>query len=431
MSQDDPFAVFGDEDKTIIRPSPGGRRPSPAMERPPPRMPAAGPAVELPQSGGFRDNPVTALAAPLLGVVARLRTTATLPDIAGLRQELVASLRNFQNGILGQGIPQEQARVASYALCALLDETILNTPWGAQSDWSHQTLLVQFHREAWGGENFFKALKGLVQQPAQNLFLLEFFFLCLSLGFEGQYRRDPRGANALEQMRGELFRLIQRVRGDYERELSPRWRGLKDLRPALVRYVPLWVVGAAAAALLALVYLGFLLAISSASDPLFNRISALPVEPPPLVETAGLRPTALSRPTERFRPLLQQEIADGLVEVADDRTLRIHNSFASGSDQVKPEFVPMLKKIAGELDRGGDRATVRGHTDDKPIRSVRFPSNFELSTARARNVAAILEAAPALAGKVRHEGRAEAEPLVPNDTAEHRAMNRRVDILIK
>lgn len=435
MSQDDPFAVFGDEDKTILRPSPGGRRPGPAPATGPgPELPPAAPRPSLPTETearyGFGDNPLTVQAASLLSLISRLRGTASLPAIDELRQELANEMRAFNNGVLIRGVPPDQARSASYALCSLVDETILNTPWGARSNYSHQSLLVLFHKEARGGERFFEILRGLVQQPAQNLILLELFFLCLSLGFEGKYRDAPSGAATLEQMRGELFRLIQRVRGDPERELSPRWQGLKDLRPAIVRYAPLWVVVAAAAALLALVYLGFLLAINSASDPLFNRISALSNEELPQAAPGPVKLPERRR-TERFKPLLKDDIAAKRVEVPDDFTLRVHNSFESGSDQVKAEFVPMLKRVAEELARGGDRAVVRGHTDDIPIRSVRFPSNFDLSAARARNVAEILRAFPGLADKVRYEGRADAEPLVPNDTVEHRAMNRRVDILIK
>ena len=434
MSQDDPFAAFGDDDKTVIvRPSPGGRRrPGPGPERPPAAPPPVRPsaAVTSAEHAGIGDNPLLSQASSLLSLVARLRRAASHASIDDLRRELIAEMRNFQNGVLARGVTQEQEREASYALCSLLDEAILNTPWGKQSHWGNQSLLVLFHGEAQGGVRFFEILKRLVQQPLQNLYLLELFFLCLSLGFEGKYREVGGGGNALEQMRGELFALIQRVRGDPERALSPRWQGRKDLRPELIRHVPLWVVAASAAALLILIYLGFLLAINSASDPLFQRIAGLPDEKTPVEAAVPLLPTP--NRTGRFKPLLAAEISAGLVEVADEQTLRIHNSFASGSDRVKPEFLPMLKKIAEELQRGGDRVTVSGHTDDQPItRSVRFPSNFDLSEARAKNVAGILLGDAALAGKVRYEGRADSQPLVPNDSAEHRGINRRVDILIQ
>lgn len=427
MSQDDPFAVFGDDDKTIMRPTPGGRRriePAPPEPRPH-SMLEPGPSLSR---TGYDDNPLTAPAASLFSLAARLRGTGTPPNVAELQHRLVSELREFENGALQRGVSQQQVATASYALCSLLDETILNTPWGAQSTWGHQSLLVMFHKEAWGGEKFFEFLKRLVQQPAQNLNLLQFFFLCLALGFEGKYRIAEGGAQTLDRMRAELIQLIERVRGGYDRDLSPRWHGLKDLRPALVRFVPFWVVAAGALALLALVYLGFLMAANSASDPVFQKISALPNEEF-RAETGPLSmPPAKAG---RFRTLLATEINRGLVDVVNDRVLRIHNSFESGSDRVKPEFRAMLQKIGAELAAGGDQALVSGHTDDRPIRSVRFPSNFDLSYARAKHVAEILLVSASLSGQVRFEGRADTQPLVPNDTPEHRAINRRVDILVR
>ncbi|QSA96408.1 type IVB secretion system protein IcmH/DotU [Methylococcus sp. EFPC2] len=431
MSQDDPFAPYGDEDKTIIRPMPGGRRRPDAA--PAPAAPPIGTAeLDAQRLALFGENPLVTAALSLLSLSARLRNTASHGAISELQQQLVNELRTFENKVLQQGIPQDQVRIANYILCCLLDETILNTPWGAQSIWGHQSLLILFHKEAWGGEKFFQILAGLVRQPAQNLYLLELFYLCVSLGFEGKHRIMANGLNALEQTRIELYQLIQRVRGDYERELSPRWQGLKDARNALIRYVPLWVVGAVAGALLILVYLGFALAINGASDPAYKELFALsraeiktaeplPPPPPPVEKPAPGR-------AERFKVLLAPEIAKDWVEVIDDHTLRIRNSFASGSDQVKKEFLPMLNKIGQEVATGRDAVLVTGHTDDKPIVSARFPSNWHLSTARAKHVADILVA---LGAQVRAEGRADGEPLVPNDTPEHRALNRRVDILIR
>ena len=121
--------------------------------------------------------------------------TAVHQAVIELQQQLVNELRQFENRVLQQGVSQEHTRIASYALCTLLDETVLNTPWGAQSHWGHQSLLVIFHKEAWGGEKFFQILEHLVRQPAQNLNLIELFWLCLCLGLEGKYRIVQNGAN--------------------------------------------------------------------------------------------------------------------------------------------------------------------------------------------------------------------------------------------
>ena len=90
----------------------------------------------------------------------------------------------------------------------------------------------------------------------------------------------------------------------------------------------------------------------------------------------------------------------------------------------------MLKKIALELAKGQDNIVITGHTDNQAIISARFPSNWHLSQARADHVRALLQATAPLHEPVLSEGRADAEALLSNETAEQRAFNRRVDILI-
>lgn len=440
MNQNDPFAPFDDNDRTVIRPMPGGRRPAAAplpeapVFSPPPAFaaPASAPVAALP-AGEFQQNRMVAAAMSMLSLASRLRQTAVYPALDELRQRLSNEVSGFENRLLQSGVGADQVRMASYALCSFLDETILNTPWGAQSSWGQQSLLILFHKEAWGGEKFFDIVAMLVKQPAQNLSLIELAYLFLSLGFEGKFRIVSNGANELEKYRIELYQLIQRVKGDYERELSPRWRGLTDVRNALVRYVPLWVVGAVLGVALLLVYIGFVLALNGRSDLVYKQLFELAGQPIDIASAAPMpvvKPVSIER-RERFKRILAQEISANMVEVVDDRLLRVRNSFASGSDQLKPEFTGMLKKIADELAVGKDNLLVTGHTDDKPIVSARFPSNWHLSTSRAKKVSEMLASLATLSGKVRFEGRADGEPLVPNDSAEHRAINRRVDLLIQ
>jgi type VI secretion system protein ImpK len=74
---------------------------------------------------------------------------------------------------------------------------------------------------------------------------------------------------------------------------------------------------------------------------------------------------------------------------------------------------------------------VTGHTDDQPIRTARFPSNWELSTERARSVVGLMAADMKDPARLRAEGLADSEPLVPNDSAANRAKNRRVAIILR
>ena len=438
MAQGGPFS---NDDNTIIRPSPGGRMPSQQTNQTQriPSKPLQPPNIEqdIPFFNVFNTRESASLlelSAGILSLAARLKATVSYPAIDDLKQKLAKQVSEFERQALGSGLQQEQVRMASYTLCTFLDELIQNTPWGSQSNWGHQSLLILFHKEAWGGERFFQIVENLVKQPAQNLSLIEFCHVLLSFGFEGKYRVMAQGLNDLEKQRLELFQLIQRVKGDAPVDLSPRWRGLGILKPSLASQLPLWVLATVASGILLLCYLGFAFAINTASDPTYKALLGLSRETVAMPVEQAVQPNMIPvvvHHLERFKPLLAEEIAKNMVEVVDDNIIRIRNSFASGSDQVKPEFLPMLKKIAQELAKEPASILVTGHTDDKPMVSARFPSNWHLSTARAKHVLVILQNAAPLQGSARAEGRADGEPLEANDTPEHRAFNRRVDILIK
>lgn len=105
--------------------------------------------------------------------------------------------------------------------------------------------------------------------------------------------------------------------------------------------------------------------------------------------------------------------------------------FDLGRDELKPEARTLLERMAVFL--GGETYHVRveGHTDNLPISTERFPSNWELSTARATRVVRFLAETKAMdPTRLSAVGFGEFRPLVPNTTAANRALNRRVDLVI-
>ena len=190
-------------------------------------------------------------ASPLLLLAGQLRGTLSPMDVAGLRRHALDEIRRFEEQARAAGVPNEIVLAARYALCAGLDEAVLSTPWGAQSEWAQHPLLVALHREAWGGEKFFEMLDRISQDPARHIDLMELQYLCLAFGFAGKYQVLERGHEQLAEVQQDLYRKIREHRGAPPTELSLRWRGLEDRRNRLIRYVPWWVVGAAALAILA------------------------------------------------------------------------------------------------------------------------------------------------------------------------------------
>jgi len=329
-------------------------------------------------------------------------------------------------------------------LCTTLDEVVLNTPWGRASEWSESSLLITFHNETWGGEKFFELLDSILLDPRKNLDLLELMYLCLAFGFQGRYRLLDNGRSRLEEQRERAYNAIRTARGEFERELSPHWRGSAQEQNPLIRYVPLWVVAAVAATLLLVAYALFSWLLNRASDPVFTALSDTRGEtvamvrrvgvtaPPPVQPPPNANQDEFRRELRRF---LDPQIRQGLVAVIEEpnqTTIRIRGDglFDSGKAQVKPAFQPLLQQIGKELNTVEGRVLVTGHSDNVPIRTLQFPSNWHLSKARADSVVQILAASTNNPGRFISEGRSDTEPVAPNDTPQNRALNRRVDIIL-
>lgn len=140
---------------------------------------------------------------------------------------------------------------------------------------------------------------------------------------------------------------------------------------------------------------------------------------------------------QELRDKLEEEIDDGMVEIETDQTriivrIREQGSFASGSAQLNAAFFEVMDKISGVVAKMQGKIVVAGHTDNIPISTQRFRSNWELSSARAVTVVHALLSHPEVAmERVKIEGYSDTRPLEPNDTPENRARNRRVELIIE
>ena len=114
-------------------------------------------------------------------------------------------------------------------------------------------------------------------------------------------------------------------------------------------------------------------------------------------------------------------------------TLRIDDSllFPSGSDVLTPQGQVVLERLSPVLQAFDGQISVEGHTDNVPIATARFPSNWELSVGRAIAVVRQLERQGIAISRMRAVGYADTQPMESNATAEGRAANRRVELLLK
>lgn len=434
MTDDDTFFGGGKPKSTVLRPTPGGRRGSGQVTPPPQSSPPGTRSGGMPSilSGVQASdiNPLLSAATPLLSLAAELRNSASHPDPDGLFNHISEEIASFEAAARRGGARPEGVLASRYVLCTFLDEIVLATPWGNQSNWINRTLLNAFHNEGWGGEKFYLILDRLLQEPHQNINLLELLYTCLALGFEGKLRVQEAGRTELDRIQTNLYNVIRNYRGEQESDLSPRWRGIRDLRTPLARYVPFWVVAAIAVGGLAVIYFGFLMMLNSRSDPVAIEVSSLGRNLASLVERhAYIAPQQVS-----LRDLLAPEIQQGLLEVRDEAgastvVLKGDGLFASGSGEVQSSHIRILQSIGSALQRIPGQVLITGHTDDVPIRSIRFPSNWHLSKRRAEAVRDIL-ASVVDPARLLAEPRSSNEPVVANTNATNRALNRRVEVTL-
>jgi len=396
------------------------------------QQPSVSAAEPLPAIGrenlGTGLDPLVRAASSVLLLAGQLRGTLAAPDVAGLRRHALDEIYKFEERARSSGAANETVLAARYALCATLDEAVLSTPWGAQSEWAQQTLLVSLHREAWGGEKFYAMLERISQDPERHIALMEVQYLCLVVGFTGKYHVEARGHARLAEVRQALYRRIREHRGAAASELSLRWRGVEDRRNRLIRYVPWWVIGAAALVIVAVTYAAYAARLGNAAAPIQASLAGVGLD--------GF--SAPSKPAPSgvtLKQLLAPEEARGALSVEDQQgrtliTLLEPNLFPSGSATLNADVVPLVRLVAQAIDRVPGRVLVVGHTDDQTVRSLRYRDNFDLSRERAVSVAKVLQPAITNPARVEWTGVGASQPRFrPESDPGNRARNRRVEIV--
>lgn len=153
-------------------------------------------------------------------------------------------------------------------------------------------------------------------------------------------------------------------------------------------------------------------------------------------EVAKLQAEEIAKEAEKFKESLKDEINEGLIDVETELNrivirIREKGSFQSGDARLNPGFLPIIVKIRDVLLKTNGQLAVAGHTDEIPINTPRYRSNWELSTSRATSVVhELLRSGEISPDRFVLEGHADTQPLVPNDSAKNRAKNRRVEIIV-
>lgn len=133
---------------------------------------------------------------------------------------------------------------------------------------------------------------------------------------------------------------------------------------------------------------------------------------------------ALLKEIEEGKLLIRQEGSEVIIQILE------RDSFESGEADLDPAFMPTLEKIGDLVLSIPSAVIVSGHTDNVPIYTSQYRSNWDLSAARAASVVHVLLEAGVDPKRIMASGHADTQPRAPNDTAANRALNRRIDITL-
>ncbi|WP_075171602.1 type IVB secretion system protein IcmH/DotU [Neptunomonas phycophila] len=422
-------------DRTVIIPTPGGR----------PATADVAPAQTFSDSGNwstlFDDadkfissgfNRLENAAFKLLSLIPTIKKSHSNPSAGLLRQQMVEEIEQYEAVARKSGIDSRTVMIGRYILCSVLDEVVLNTPWGGQSDWQTRSLLSHFHKETWGGENFFVMLENLEKDPSTNIDLLELMYVCLTLGFEGRYAVEADRVGRLAEVRARLYRTIRTQRGEPARQLSPHWQGVTVANRNLRRFMPLWVFASVLAGALSIIFFYLLYQLNQISNPPYQALATLGSE----AETSFDRPKVVDLSAlQKLRIFLKPEIDQNLLAVEErDGQVRIiiqgDRLFQSGQAAINGDYKPLLRRVSLALYEVNGKVLVEGHSDSQPINTLKFPSNWHLSLARAEEVTKLLANNTQEFERYDAEGKADTSPIADNSTAQGRSKNRRVEIVL-
>ena len=374
-------------------------------------------------------NPLIEAAKPVLILANSMQQTTSQLSTDSLINKFSLLINNFEENAEKNGAKYDAIQAAKYCLCTFVDELAVRAGW-ADETWSKNSLLVSFYDETWGGERFFEIIQNLKQDSDKNIDLLEFMYLCLQFGYKGKYQVLNNGELEIDKIKRDLLALIHSKRPDQTANLfkhNPIITNNIQRKRRLA--IPLWVVGVLGAVTLGVGYFTMQWSLGDKFNTASTKVNSLKL---PSVITKQQD----TQKTVRLRPLLENEIARKLVSVEDfqDRstvTILGDGLFESGSAQIQDQYYPVLAAVSQALDSVEGQIIVTGYTDNQPIQSLNFPSNWHLSQARADAVKEILLNYVKNGGtRIRSEGRGSTDPVAPNDTLENRAKNRRVEITL-
>ncbi len=442
---------MSDNERTVFRPSPLAA----ATPSSPPTMPASGDAGQAPPPGPppqpMADddvpplaepmrarNPIMPIAARLLTLAAAVQAERQVTDPQGLLRTATAEAKAFEKALNELGLSGEDNARARYAVLATLDDIVQNLPGGTTSDWARQSLVVQSFGQAFGGDQFWTILDNMLARPAAYRNLLELYQAALAVGFQGRYRTLGDAQAQLATQMAAIHGALGDIPVRPETDLVPQWQGAPTPMRKVGWGAKFIAIAAAVFAGLLVIFLALKLWLDSRDEAAWAALRVLPPQTLTQIDRVGGLAPAESTQLTRIRARL-----DSPCIKADDDGVDIRlviaacpglpaGMFEAGAASLAEPYRALVIRAGKALAPEPGRITVAAHTDSDQIRgalAVTYPDNAALSAARADDAVSALGSVVD-PGRLTAVGRGDREPLDRGDSADAKARNRRVELII-
>ena len=208
-------------------------------------------------------NPMIDAATPLLGMVMRLSTMNSQAMPEHLFAQVVTDVQAVEQLLQEQGYEPGVIVSFRYILCTFIDEAALGNGWSNKNN------------EAWGGEKVFILLERLIREPVRYQDLLEFLYLCFSLGFRGRYKVAIQQQDEFERIYQRLHHALHKLRGDAPFPLLHQKNNIQGGRYQLIRRLTIRHVLCGGLVVLAVFYLFYLLRLDSQTQDILHQLNKL------------------------------------------------------------------------------------------------------------------------------------------------------------
>jgi type VI secretion system protein ImpK len=216
-------------------------------------------------------NPILECCAPLFSLLLPMKNAAVAEKVqSDLRDQVIELFDVLERMGYEKGLTSSEIQHARYAMAAFTDELIMGSSWPGRLQRMSKPLQLEFFGENSAGQGFFERLEKLRQSGDKHRHLLELFYLCLQMGFEGIYRL--KGLEQLMALQVDLRSQLEDSIGKVDRTLSPQAKPKEGFIMKVGRNVPVWAIGSVTGAVMMFLYFGFSWAVNKDANESSDNI---------------------------------------------------------------------------------------------------------------------------------------------------------------